>query len=485
VFETGVRQLRLALAMVWGRPVQPSLVTRLVSDALATLAEFGEPGQDVAQLVEGPFADPAVRHDFTERALRRTARRLASRSAFYAQRFAEAGVDPRRLTVEALRGVPPTVKSDLLSRPRDLVCTGSVPAMSTRTTGSTGRPAEIWLSRYESELWPGLAALSGLLRDEIRPTDHMQVCISSRATAAVQQNVAVCRLVGARVRVLGLVPPDDALDALTGDAGPTLLATYPSYLALLVTAAHRRGLGPNDFRLRRVDVGGEVLSPALASATREAFGVPLVNDTFAMTEVLPVSGRTCGSGHLHHDLNTGLVEVLDVDSGEPAEPGQLGTTVITPYYPYRECMPVFRYDTRDIVRRLPDGQLDCALAAVPATSVILGKAGDLRYPSAPAPPVTARALVEALESLPTRPWPARYRAELLDGRLRLTVPHETVDGYGLAAVRAHLADRGLDADVSVVRLDDPSTLRLVRADLIETTFAGHRPEYPTPIPVGV
>jgi phenylacetate-CoA ligase len=301
----------------------------------------------------------------------------------------------------------------------------------------------------------------------------------------VQQNVAVCRLVNARVRVLGLVPPDDALDALTGDAGPTLLATYPSYLALLVTAADRRGLGPKDFRLRRVDVGGEVLSPALASAARETLGTPLVNDTFGMTEVLPVSGRTCDSGHLHHDLNTGLVEVLDLETGEAAEPGRLGTTVITPYYPYRECMPVFRYDTRDIVRRLPDGPLDCELAAVPATSAILGKAGGLLYPSAPAQPVTARAIVEALESLPTRPWPARYRAELVDGRLLLTVPQELVDGYGLAAVRTHLADRGLDADLRTVRLDDPRTLRLVRADLIETTFARQHQESPTPIPVGV
>jgi phenylacetate-coenzyme A ligase PaaK-like adenylate-forming protein len=473
VFETGVRQIRLALAMVWGRPVRPKIVQSLVRDALATLREFGEPGQDVAQLVEGPFADPAVRNDFTVRALRRTARRLAVRSPFYAERFTQAGIDPRRLDVESVRQVPPTVKADLVSRPRDLLCTGSVPVMSTRTTGSTGRPAEVWLSRYETELWPGLAALSGLLRDEIRPSDHMQVCISSRATAAVQQNVEVCRLAGARVRVLGVVPPDDALDALTGDTGPTLLATYPSYLALLVTAARRRGLRPADFRLRRIDVGGEVLSPALVAAARETFGVPLVNDTFGMTEVLPVSGRTCTSGHLHHDLNTGLVEVLDLETGEPAEPGRLGTTVITPYYPYRECMPVFRYDTRDMVRRLPDGPLDCDLAAVPATSAILGKASDPRHGE-----VTPRAIVEALESLPTRPWPARYRAEVAGGRLTLTVPTETVDGLGIAAVRAHLADRGVDADVRAVALDDPRTLRLVRADLVETTFAA-------PVPVGV
>jgi phenylacetate-coenzyme A ligase PaaK-like adenylate-forming protein len=467
VFETGVRQLRLALSLVWGRRVNTTVLTRLIDDALATLGEFGEPGDDVAQVVDGPFADPAVRRDLTERAIRRTARRLARLSPFYAQRFAAAGIDPRRLTVETVRVVPLTVKADLVNRAREFVCTGTVPAISTRTTGSTGRPAEVWLSRYETELWSAFAALSGVLRDEIRPTDIMQVCISSRATAAVQQDIGVCRLVGAHADVVGLIPPDEALDSLAG--GATLLATYPSYLALLVRRAEQRGMGPSDFKLRRVDLGGEVLSTALAAAAREHLGAERINDTFGMTEVLPVSGRSCNLGHLHHDLNTGYVEVLSLATGEPAVPGELGTVVITPYYPYRECMPVFRYDTRDLVRALPDEPLECDLAGIPATSAILGKA------DAPmVPPTTTRDLVEALESLPTRPWPARFRLApgrpAAAGRPVLTVTESTVDGLGVDAVITHLADRGIHVELRTVAEAGALSLRRVRADLLETTF---------------
>ena len=54
----------------------------------------------------------------------------------------------------------------------------------TRTTGTTGRPAEVWLSRYEMELWPALGALTSVLRGELRPGDVMQVNVSSRATAS-------------------------------------------------------------------------------------------------------------------------------------------------------------------------------------------------------------------------------------------------------------------------------------------------------------
>jgi hypothetical protein len=185
----------------------------------------------------------------------------------------------------------------------------------------------------------------------------------------------------------------------------------------------------------------------------------VVNDIFGMTEVLPVSGRTCNLGHLHHDLNTGFVEVLSLRTGEPAVPGELGRVVITPYFPYRECMPVFRYDTRDLVRVLPDGPLECDLAGTPATSAVLGKAEWLPHaepetgPAMAARNMTTRDLVKALESLPTRPWPARFRVRPDDGAaaMVLTLPEATVDGIGVAAVTRHLADRGLDARIELVR----------------------------------
>jgi phenylacetate-coenzyme A ligase PaaK-like adenylate-forming protein len=465
MFETGVRQLRMALSMVWGRRVDPANLGRLVQDAVGTLAEFGGPAADALAVTDGPFADPAARADFQNRALRRTADRLARRSPFYARRL--AGVPVRALTVDSLPRIPVTVKRDLVQRQAEFRCAGVPAVLATRTTGSTGRPAEVWISRYEAELWPAVAALSGALRGEIRPTDRMQVNVSSRATAAVYLDMAVCRLVGAGCRVLGIVPPGEALAGLTG--GATLLSTYPSYLAQLVHAALAAGLRPADFALRRIDVGGEVLSGALAAAARATFGVPLVNDSFGMTETLPVSGRRCAAGHLHHDANTGLVEVRALDGGGPVAPGELGTAVITPYYPYRECMPVFRYDTRDLVRRLPDQPLDCELAGVPATSSVLGKAGQLLRPAGQ--PVTPRDLVEAYEALPTRPWPARFAARTDGDRLLLTVPAAAVDGYGHAAAVAHFADRGLDVNLAVIADERAAALRPLRCDLRETTFA--------------
>ncbi len=473
MFETGIRQVRMAISMVWGRPISPRNVERLIEDALETLAAFGAPGDDVQQLLDGPFAEPEARHDFQTRALRRTARRLAEVSPFYSAVFGSSEVRPEALTPEDMPRLPVTLKRDLIARQADFLARGAKPYVSTRTTGTTGKPAEVWLSRYEIELWPAIAALSGLLRGEIGPDDCMQINISSRATAAVQQNLTVCRLVGARSRMLGVVPVEESLDSLLqgGADAPTLLATYPSYLAQLVVAARRRGLVPDDFRLRRIDCGGEVLSSTLAAAARETLGPKLVNDTFGMTEVLPVSGRVCDQGHLHHDLNTGFVEVISLETGAPAVPGELGTVVITPYFPYRECMPVFRYDTRDVVRRLAAEPLTCDLAGVPATSSILGKADHLLRLGDRV--VTLRDLVEVVEGLPAQPWPARFGAEVAGEQLQLHVPESVLHGSSADDVRRRLFDRGLDLDVATV-VDDRHevSLRPLRADLLETTFAG-------------
>jgi phenylacetate-CoA ligase len=473
MFETGVRQFRMAMAMVNGRRIKPSIIQRLIDDARATLDEFGSPGDDVNQLLDGPFADPGMRTHFQTQGVRRTVRRLAAQSPFYSARFEQVGLDTKKVELAALASVPVTTKADLVKHAAQFLCADAPPFLSTRTTGTTGRPAEIWMSRYEAELWPALAALSGLLRNEINHTDCLQINLSSRATAAVQHDLEVCRLVGARSRALGLISVDQSLDSLLDDSGgsrPTILGTYPSYLARLVGAARRRGLSAHDFSLRRIDVAGELLSRALRDAACDTFGAE-PSDTFAMTEVLPVSGRTCEQGHLHLDLNMGLVEVVALDSSGQAAAGELGTMVITPYFPYRDCMPVFRYDTRDVVRTLTDENLSCNLAGVPAVSHILGKASQLLHTSAAT--VTPRDLVEVIEQLPSQPWPAQYRAAVCEsGRLRLTLPSATLGDSTTKAVEALFVNREIDCVVDVV--DDDHDIRPVRADLIEATFNSDR-----------
>src|SRR4051812_46658549 len=119
MFETGVRQLRMALSMATGRRIDPRNLERLVGDAVATLGVFGSPGDDLQQMLDGPFADPEDRRGFQEQSLRRTARRLGRLSPHYRAVFAEAGIEPRRLTLDDLGRIPLTTKRDLLEHAPD------------------------------------------------------------------------------------------------------------------------------------------------------------------------------------------------------------------------------------------------------------------------------------------------------------------------------------------------------------------------------
>ena len=463
--------MRLAVSLVTGRRIDPANVQRLVADAVATVRAFGVPGDDVDQLLDGPFADPQFRRELQDRALRRTVQRTAKVSPYYRRLLHADGINATDVTIDTFSALPLTRKADLVGEPAAFLAEGSRPVLATRSTGSTGLPVTVWLSRYETELWPALAALAGVLRGELTPSDCMQVNISSRATAAVQQDVSVCRLAGASCLVLGLIPPADSLQVLLSNPRPTLLATYPSYLAELVHAARHRGLRAEHFALRRIDVGGEVLSASLVRAAQHTLGAP-VSDTFAMTEVLPVSARSCTRGHLHHDLNTGYVEVLDLTTGRPAGPGQLGTVVITPYYPYRDCMPVLRYDTRDVVRQLQPGRLSCELAGTPATSLVLGKADQLL--SLPDATITPRDLIDRLEALPTDPWPVRYGIRHGDNGPLLQLTPDTLGELTPAALAADLRQAGFALDVEQAIARPGSPLRRLRSDLVEHTFTGEQ-----------
>ncbi len=472
MLETGVRQFRLAMGMVWGRRLSPRNVARLVDDALDTIAEFGQPGPEALEVLGGPLADPQEKLEWANHGLRRTARRLAATSPFYARRFEAAQADPEALDLAAMRAIPVTTKHELIEHAADFRCSDVPGYLATRTTGTTGRPAEVWLSRYEMELWPALGALGSVLRGDLRPGDdhagqrqlpgHRGQRTWPPPRAAWPARCAGC---SASCR------PDESLDSLS-QGGTTLLLTCPSYLAELVSLARRRGLGPGDFRLRRVTVGGEVLSPSLAQAACQTFGV------------------AADRGHLQHDR------------GHPGHRPHVQPAAPAPrrqQRPDRAARPADGRARPGLARwapswsprtsrtvtacrfsgstpatwpaACPNRALDCELAGIPATSQVLGKADHLLRLS-PDEVVTPRQLIEAIEALPSAPWPARYRVGLIDGRIRLTLPAAAIAGYGEAAARRHFADAGgLDADLAIVGDDQATALRQTRSDLRETTFA--------------
>ena len=134
-------------------------------------------------------------------------------------------------------------------------------------------------------------------------------------------------------------------------------------------------------------------------------------------------------------------------------------------------MPVFRYDTRDVVRRLPDERLDCSLAGVPATSRILGKAGQLLRDRRPSRSRRASSSRPARRCRASRGRPASRPA-----RVRRHLELELSRGRAASLRRGELERLSVAEPATCRSSAAPRTARprpgcgRVRADLLETTF---------------
>ncbi len=140
--------------------------------------------------------------------------------------------------------------------------------------------------------------------------------------------------------------------------GSTVLHIIPSYALRVLHICGRRGIDPReDLRVRVIFLGGEPHTEELRRRIEEGFGASVYN-CYGLSEMCgPGVAMDCAEQNgLHVCDDHYLVEVLDPDSLEPAEPGRPGELVITTLR--REAMPLIRYRTRDIAHVIP-GDCPC------------------------------------------------------------------------------------------------------------------------------
>ncbi len=474
MLDTALRQLRYGWANLTGRRVRVQDVRRLVSDILLTRAEFGDGDRTQIEEMLGSAVDPDVQHTTDARRWRATVRRAYEETIYYRTVMDQLGVTPADLTLDRSQELPPTPRSVLRSLPEAFISQRSNPVFQAWTTGTTATPTSCWFSDYELELAAALSALSYLVNSTVGTDDVLDICISSRASLAIQNTMLSCRLIGAACFLTGMVDPAETLSRLATPVHlpgkkprVSIITIYPSYLGMLVQEAQRLGYRPADFGLERIMCGGEILSDALRRRAGETFGAAVL-ESYGMTEAFPLGGIVCDEGHLHHATDQGRVEMLDPSTFAPAGPGDVGMLVATPYHPYRQTTLVLRLATGDLVRRL-EAEPTCSLARLPATSRLLGKMA--LSPTGAERPLYQRELLELLEAEPEVSLPCRYAvAPAADGYdLHVLAPNRP-------ALLTRLELRAGDLGLPLRKLelhDDPSTMppaEFNRALLHETTI---------------
>lgn len=440
MIESAIAQARVALAIAFGRTMPVGALEQVVAGLREGRRELGAPPAVEAM---GPVLDAESASELQSRRMRQVARLAGLETAYYGASMAALGIDPRRLTDDNVARLPLTSKAAVRAEPDAFVRRGAAPFLRPTTTGTTGRPTAIAFSAREMRASAALQALDGLVSGTLGDDDILQIATASRGLLGNVSLAAACAHTGTQVAMTGVVDPRAALAQLAEArsldgkrARTSLLYTYPSYLGELVEAGLALGYGPSDFGLRRVFVGGEIVTAAVRDRAAALFGDVSITAGYGMTELWPLSGTPCEDGHLHFQPTYGRIEVLDLDDDRPAAPGAPGRIVATPFLPFRETTLLLRYDTEDLVRTL-DAPPTCSLRHLPATSDLLGKrAHALR--SADGRWVFPRDVLEAVESVADVPLPSAVRWEAAPGGVAVAVAVRP--GSDAAAARRALGD---------------------------------------------
>ena len=477
MIETGLAQLRFAASIVFSTRFSLRSLDRLIAALRDTQHEFGAIGAEGAELLGGPTLDDETRRAMQLRRFRTQAVRAARETTYYQHLFERLDLDPTRLRYEEISRLPLTSKVALRADPDAFVRRTARPYLRAMTTGTTGWPTSVSFSEYELRIYFALTAISSLFSHDITPDDIVQISTSARGTLGNVCLAGACAHIGAVVYLAGLVEPAHTLALLAekrhlpGKKSRTsILYTYPSYLGELIECGLSLGYRPADFGLERIIVGGEVVTEGLKARSQRLFGPVQFQEGYGITELWPFGGRLCSQGHLHFEASQGLLEVHNHDTATPAQPGEAGTIVATPFPPFRETTLVLRYDTGDVVRAIPE-PLVCGLRHLPATSNLLGKLSlserhehGWTYP---------REVAEALEAVAEVPLPARYGFWAVSGGVAVEVVTRGDAVSARRTIDTRLEEQGVP--VRELRLlEDQSQLQHpmpLRGDLREQAFS--------------
>jgi phenylacetate-CoA ligase len=155
----------------------------------------------------------------------------------------------------------------------------------------------------------------------------------------------------------GNVTPSRRQLEIAFDWGVNLWAAFPEYLLHLASVAEQEGLDLRNLRTRFITAFlGPDLDGSLRKMMEGAWHCP-VFDNYGTHEVGLPAFECQEKDGLHMMEDMFIVEVADVDTDRILPDGEKGNLVMTSLY--RKHPPLIRYNLRDYVRIISDGQIPC------------------------------------------------------------------------------------------------------------------------------
>lgn len=228
------------------------------------------------------------------------------------------------------------------------------------SSGTTGTPTVILHTRHDLDVWADLVARS-LWMVGARPEDVFQNTSGyGMFTGGLGFQYGAERL--GMLTVPAAAGNTKRQIKFMRDFGTTVVHIIPSYATRVREVMDQEGVDPRrDTRLRILAIGAEPHSNEQRMRIERMLGVKAYN-SFGMSEMQgPGVGFECdacrqseengGVGGFHIWEDCYIVEIVDPVTLEPVPDGEMGELVMTSIN--REAMPLLRYRTRDLTRKIP------------------------------------------------------------------------------------------------------------------------------------
>lgn len=292
---------------------------------------------------------------------------LAAKSAFYREKFGDA-LD-REFGLDALESLPLTDKEELrVSQEKSypygtyLACPENKVIRIHRTSGTTGRALILANSRADARIIAQQGA-RGMWASGLRPGDRVVHCLNYQMWTGGVTDHLTLEETGATVLPFGVGNTKRLIEVIR-ELGINVISSTPSYPALLKKVMREEfGLVPRDLGLRLALFGGEagLDNMDFRKAMEDEWGFGVRNANFGLSEVMSTMGAQCEHGTDLHFLSDDVIflELLDLKTGRrlKLEEGVTGELVCT--HLEKECQPLVRYRTRDVLTVTGVGRCSC------------------------------------------------------------------------------------------------------------------------------
>lgn len=286
--------------------------------------------------------------------LQSTIYRVTTHVPFYRNLFKEIHLDPDGFrSLSELPSLPFTTKNDLRQNyPYGLF---AVPLRDVvrihSSSGTTGMATVVGYTRNDIKTWSNLVAriltAAGVTKDDV-----IQIAFGyGLFTGGFGLHYGAERI-GASVIPISSGNTKRQIQIMQ-DFKTTALVCTPSYALMIADTMLDMGINVSGLSLKWGLFGAEPWSEAMRAEINNKLNIT-ATDNYGLSEVMGpgVAGECLECNGLHINEDHFLIEVINPNTLEPVQPGEVGELVITTLT--KEAFPVIRYRTRDLTRLITD-----------------------------------------------------------------------------------------------------------------------------------